>query len=53
MEYAIEIKNLSVYIGGKRILDNINMKIPRNTIFAIMGPSGSGREHTPTVPSID
>lgn len=43
MGYAIEIENLSVYIGSRRILENISLEIPKNTIFAIMGPSGSGK----------
>ncbi|MCS7111501.1 MAG: phosphate ABC transporter ATP-binding protein [Ignisphaera sp.] len=40
---AIEIDNLNLYIGGRRILKNVSMKIPFNTVHVIMGPSGSGK----------
>lgn len=43
MTYEIDIKGLSVRIGKRVVLSDINLKIPRNTIFAIMGPSGSGK----------
>ncbi|HIH90406.1 TPA: phosphate ABC transporter ATP-binding protein [Desulfurococcaceae archaeon] len=39
----VKIENLSVTINGKTVLRNINLEVPKNTIFAIMGPSGSGK----------
>ncbi len=39
----IEIKDLKVKISGKEILKGINLRVPRGSIFAIMGPSGSGK----------
>jgi len=42
--YVFEIDHLNVWIENKHILKDIcNLKIPKNTIFAIMGPSGSGK----------
>lgn len=39
----IEIKSLEAYYGNKKILNNINMKIKKNKITAIIGPSGCGK----------
>jgi len=39
----IKIQNLSVFYGGHRALDNINISIPHNQITAIIGPSGCGK----------
>lgn len=41
--YAIETRKLNVWIDNKLILDNINIKVPREEITAILGPSGSGK----------
>lgn len=41
--YAIETENLNVYYNRFKILNSINLKVPRKTVFAIMGPSGSGK----------
>ncbi|MEM4553675.1 MAG: phosphate ABC transporter ATP-binding protein [Ignisphaera sp.] len=43
MRYAIEIKNLNLYISDRHILKNVSMDIEPNTIHVIMGPSGSGK----------
>lgn len=44
LDYAIEVEHLSVWFGDKQVLKDISeIKIPKNTIFAIMGPSGSGK----------
>ncbi|MEM1873331.1 MAG: phosphate ABC transporter ATP-binding protein [Acidilobaceae archaeon] len=40
---AIETRGLQVLIHGKEILKNINIKVPKGRITAIMGPSGSGK----------
>ncbi len=37
------IKNLSVSIEGKKILDNVNLEVERGEIVALMGPNGSGK----------
>jgi len=39
----IQIKDLNVIIEGKRILKNINLSVPNNSITSIIGPSGCGK----------
>jgi Fe-S cluster assembly ATP-binding protein len=42
-EPMLEIKNLSVSIHGKPILDQFNLTVNTGVIAAIMGPNGSGK----------
>jgi Fe-S cluster assembly ATP-binding protein len=39
----LEIKNLKVSINDNKILKNLNLKINKGEIHAIMGPNGSGK----------
>jgi Fe-S cluster assembly ATP-binding protein len=39
----ITLKNLSVSIGEKQILKNINFEFEPGKIYAVMGPNGSGK----------
>ncbi|MCD6331548.1 MAG: phosphate ABC transporter ATP-binding protein [Thermoplasmata archaeon] len=41
--YAIETENLKIYYGENEVIKGINLKIPQNTVFALMGPSGCGK----------
>ena len=43
MDNIINIKNLSVSIGGKKILNNLDLNINSNDLYAICGISGSGK----------
>jgi ABC-2 type transport system ATP-binding protein len=43
MRPAIDIADLTVQRGGKRILSAINCVIPAGTLTALLGPSGSGK----------
>lgn len=40
---AIETVNLTIYYGRKCVVRNVNLKIPENVVFAIMGPSRCGK----------
>jgi len=40
---AFEIRNLSVWYGEKRAIDNVSMDIAANAVTAIIGPSGCGK----------
>ena len=40
---SIEIRNLSKRLGGKTILDRVNLDIPEGSLMALLGPSGSGK----------
>lgn len=39
----IELKNLTIELGGKTILEDINLKLPLSEMMVIMGESGSGK----------
>ena len=45
MEYKthISVKNLNVWYGHQRALNNISIDIPDKKITAIIGPSGCGK----------
>jgi len=42
-EIKIEVKNLSLYYGEKKALNDISMLIPSNKVTALIGPSGCGK----------
>lgn len=39
----LEIKNLSVEVDGKQILNGLDLTIPDGEVHAIMGPNGAGK----------
>jgi phosphate transport system ATP-binding protein len=39
----LESKNINVYYGPKKVLDNINFVAKENTVTALIGPSGCGK----------
>jgi Fe-S cluster assembly ATP-binding protein len=39
----LEIKNLHVTVGGKQILNGLDLTVNKGEIHAIMGPNGSGK----------
>ena len=43
MKEVLNIKNLSVSVDEKNIINNLNLKINKGEVHAIMGPNGSGK----------
>lgn len=43
LEYAIQTKNLFIFYGGFAAVSEVNLKIERQKITAIIGPSGCGK----------
>ncbi|MHA1535995.1 MAG: Fe-S cluster assembly ATPase SufC [Alphaproteobacteria bacterium] len=39
----LEIKNLHAEVGGKEILNGLDLSLPAGEVHAIMGPNGSGK----------
>ncbi|MFN7271956.1 MAG: Fe-S cluster assembly ATPase SufC, partial [Gammaproteobacteria bacterium] len=39
----LEIKDLHASVGGRKVLDGINLSVPAGEVHAIMGPNGSGK----------
>jgi lantibiotic transport system ATP-binding protein len=45
--YSIETKGLSYqYAGGATILNNINLQVPKNSIYGFLGANGAGKTTT-------
>ena len=44
--YVIETENLSKNYGDVVALDSLNLKVPKNSIFAFLGPNGAGKTTT-------
>jgi phosphate transport system ATP-binding protein len=41
--HTFEIKNMSIWYGEKRAIDNVTVDIATNAVTAIIGPSGCGK----------
>jgi ABC-2 type transport system ATP-binding protein len=41
--HAVEVRNLTVRRGGREVLHNISLTIPRGSITGLLGPSGCGK----------
>ena len=44
--HVIETDNLSKNYGDIRALNKLNLKVPKNSIFAFLGPNGAGKTTT-------
>lgn len=42
-QFALEVEDLSLSIGGAKILDGINLQVNENEILGIIGPNGAGK----------
>jgi phosphate transport system ATP-binding protein len=40
---AMEARNVSMWYGSKRVIDNVSMDMPAKAVTAIIGPSGCGK----------
>jgi ABC-2 type transport system ATP-binding protein len=43
---VIETKNLSKSFGNLKVLQDVNLKVPQNSIFGFLGPNGAGKTTT-------
>jgi branched-chain amino acid transport system ATP-binding protein len=43
MDVALSVKDLSLNIGGAKILDGITIDVPQNQTLGIIGPNGAGK----------
>ncbi len=42
-DIAVETKNLNIYYKDNHVIKDVNLKIQKNIVFALMGPSGCGK----------
>ncbi|MFC1587276.1 ABC transporter ATP-binding protein [Planctomycetota bacterium] len=45
-DYVIQTKNLSRYFGSKAAVADVNLCVPRGSVYAFMGRNGSGKTTT-------
>jgi len=43
VSYLISIKHVSKSFGDNKVLSDINLEIPKQSVYAIIGPSGAGK----------
>ncbi|MDD1774582.1 MAG: ATP-binding cassette domain-containing protein [Methanobacterium sp.] len=43
MEYMVETDNITKRYGDFTAVDNVNLKIPRNSVYGVLGPNGAGK----------
>lgn len=46
VELVVETKNLTKFFKDKNIVYNLNLQVPKNSIFGFLGPNGAGKSTT-------
>lgn len=44
--FALETTSLTYYFGKDKVLDNINLQVPRGSLYGFLGPNGAGKTTT-------
>src|SRR5690349_18768780 len=44
--YAIETQRLTKYYGNRKVVDHLDLKIPRGTVYGFLGRNGAGKSTT-------
>lgn len=47
--HDISFDHVDFSYGDRKIIDDVSFTIPRGTTTAIVGPSGSGKQHLPAL----
>jgi len=42
-DYVLQVSNLSVKLQNQTILENVNFKLKKGTVLAVVGPNGAGK----------
>jgi ABC-2 type transport system ATP-binding protein len=45
-ELAVETSELTKVFGGERVVDSVDLEVPRGAIFGFLGPNGAGKTTT-------
>ncbi|MET4638886.1 ABC transporter ATP-binding protein [Mycetocola sp. 2940] len=46
MSQTVSVRNLSLALGGKKILHELDLEVPAGSLVTLLGPSGSGKSTT-------
>ncbi len=46
MEDAIRTHRLTKYYGGRKVVDSLDLRIPRGTVYGLLGRNGAGKSTT-------
>ena len=42
-EIVLETKNLGISFGGRKAVQDVNLKIEKNELYGLIGPNGAGK----------
>lgn len=45
-DVVIDVRGLTKSFGGRKVVDNFDLKVPRGAIYGFLGPNGSGKTTT-------
>ena len=43
LDLALDARNVSAWFGGRKVLDQVSLQMPRGEVTALIGPSGCGK----------
>ena len=46
MEYSIETAELTKEYGGKKVVKELDLKVPKRSVYGFLGPNGAGKSTT-------
>src|SRR5689334_3609484 len=46
MDDAIRTHRLTKHYGGRKVVDHLNMRVPRGTVYGLLGRNGAGKSTT-------
>ena len=46
MEYIVETKGLTKRYGGREVVKDVDLKVPKAHVYGFMGPNGAGKSTT-------